>query len=361
MAFLFCDSFDHYQQSDMPKKWDVLSGTLGTHMGLTQDLTAPGGGNAYYVAAINANSWINRQLATTTTGYSTMIVGTWFQVTAFGQNSTTNAILSISDDGGTTIQCSVGFTAAGRIGVYRGGATSGTLLGTLSTNVLQMNTWYHIEMKATIHNTTGQYEVRVNGSSVGWVPQSAANQNTRNGSVNQGSGLAIYAQPNQNSMKFKSPYALDTSGTVGNDFIGPCRVAILRPGAAGTTTNFNGMGGSNYAAVDEQYMDWDYTFTQATSVSSIDTYVTDDVPSATTASIIGLQHVIACKQEPGAARTFGGVTRIGSTNYVATSQWINAPTSWMFMCQPMPLSPATSAQWTVAEVNAAEFGYKVVT
>jgi len=53
------------------------------------------------------------------------------------------------------------------------------------------------------------------------------------------------------------------------------------------------------------------------------------------------------------------VSRVGSTDYVGTTMTV--PQSWYFLCSPVNLNPATSAQWSVAAFNAAEFGFKVVT
>jgi len=350
---LFCDSFDHYLQADLWKKWDIPSGTLGTHIQLIQDLTSPGGGNVLnWPQSGGTTAMLSHQLPST---YATMIGGVWIMITQLSQTGAPG-VLGFGDAGATQIQCCWGYDARGRIIVMRGG-TGGTVLAT-STNTLQPNVWYHVEFKATIHNTAGVIEVRVNGSSTGWVP-STGSLNTRNGSNNFGSSLTFHTQTNTQTHRIKSPYVLDTSGTIANDFVGPCRIALCRPGANGTNSGFVGVGGSTYGAIDEQYFDNDYTYAMATAQNTVDTYSTDDIPSAINATVLGAQYVIACRQEPGATRSIAGVSRVGNTDYVGTTMTV--PQSWYFLCSPVNLNPATSAQWSVAAFNAAEFGFKVVT
>lgn len=361
MALLFMDSFDHYTRADIQRKWDVGAGTLGTHFDLFQDLTAPGGGNCLRMPANTGGTTPFLSWSKPGGTASTVIAGCWFYLEGMFANGGPK-VFAVGDYGaqgqtGAT-HAAVQITNNGFMQFCRGDQ-GGTVLAT-ATSPLKIGTWYHIEMKVKVDSSVGTYEVRVNGSSTnGLGIPAATGQNTRNGGTNAYvNGISLINYQNQQITRIKGVYLLDTSGTTANDFIGPCRVTVLRPGGSGAHSDFTGIGGTNYGAVDEMFMDQEVSYSVASAASSVDTFLVDDIPSATTATVVALQHVIGLKQEPGAARTVAGVSRISSTDYAGTTK--NTPTSYRFITDPMSVSPATSAAWTVAEVNSAQFGYKVV-
>src|SRR5262245_49925468 len=62
---------------------------------------------------------------------------------------------------GTSLQVGLGVHASGALHVGKGGSLS-TSLGNSGANVLVVGTWYYVELKVTIHDTAGAFEVRVN-------------------------------------------------------------------------------------------------------------------------------------------------------------------------------------------------------
>jgi len=65
--------------------------------------------------------------------------------------------------------------------------------------------------------------------------------------------------------------------------------------------------------------------------------------------------VQARKFDVGAAQ-LAGVTRVAGADYVSAPQ--SPGTTYNVARFQFPLNPATSAPWTVADYDAAEFGYK---
>jgi hypothetical protein len=53
----------------------------------------------------------------------------------------------------------------GALKVLRGGSF-GTLLGTSATGLIALNTWYFVELQATLSDTVGKVEVKLNGTTV---------------------------------------------------------------------------------------------------------------------------------------------------------------------------------------------------
>lgn len=363
MAFLFCDSFDHYvagvtSTSDIMKKWQAYYPNLGTNSisGFTamgQDLSAPGGGN-YLQFVTNTGSFTPYLFRPLPSNYATGIAGCWYyQATdTIPTGNQPITFWDLSSTGVPTEQVSVRFTTSNRLILSRNGTTLAT-----SANFFPPYQWMFIELKATIHNTAGNYEVRVNGSSVGWVPAQGGTANTRASSNNSFNALSIGGYANTSQYRIKGVYVCDTSGSVANDFLGPCKVTTVHPMAAGASAAWIPQAGSNLGTINEKYGDSDTSFNASSTANDIDTFDYEDIPTA--GSIYGVQHCIYFRQDTGVKRQLAPITRVSNTNYAGTTT--DAASSYYYLVDPQTLNPATSAQWTVSDMNAAEFGYKLVT
>jgi hypothetical protein len=142
---------------------------------------------------------------------------------------------------------------------------------------------------------------------------------------------------------------------VANNFLGPCRFHVIRPAGVGTSADWTGNYADNWQNVAETFSDSDSTFNQTGTAGHKDQFSMTDVPAGT---VHAIQHVIAARRDAGGARTLRPITRIGGTDYNGTT--VSAAASYILHCEPVSVSPATSAQWTASEVNAAEFGYELV-
>lgn len=346
MALVWQDGFEHYANADLAKKWTgMTAGTLGTEVQVNSFSAAAGAWPGEFATnCMQSNATNNRgAYKTLPSTYATGVVGIWFW-TNNCLPDTNMRVLVLGD--GTTEQISVRGDGIGHLTVTRGG----TVLGT-STRVMQSSTWYFLELKATINNTTGVIELRVNGDT--WIA-STSSLNTRStannyfNTVHLGSTATSY-------IAYKSIYVLDTTGTVGNDFIGPCIIKTLRPRSAGNYSQWTAAAGKNFGMLQEQYADGDVSTNATTTAANIDTFGMTELPAGT---VYGVQYVNEMKQDAGAARTMAPLARISSTDYAGTTVGLTA--SYVFYTEVKPLSPATSAQWTTSEINGAEFGYKLV-
>lgn len=243
--------------------------------------------------------------------------------------------------------CDVRTDASGHLVVTR----NGTVLAT-STNTLTLDTHYYIEFKALINASTGTYEVRVNGTSTNWCVGTGANTGTGNiGQVRLQGGAA--------TMWFDDFYICDTTGSAPNNtFLGPCKVGLLLPSEPGNYAQWTGNGGINAANVaDSPHPDGDTSFNQSATANQIDSFKFPDLP-ASAGSVFAIQHNLYAKQDGGAQRTITAFQRSGTTDY-ASAATKNTSTSYAYYKDVKETNPDTAAAWTVAGLNAAEFGYKI--
>ena len=331
MSLRFIDGFDHYNSAT--QKWTALGGAAptfsssGTRFGVGQYIT----GGTPYKGLDNQATWI---------------VGVAFRVNALGP---TNSIILLRDAG--TAQLSVYSNTSGNLVVYRGG----TIIATSTSSVLSVDVWYYLEFKATINNTTGAYEVRLNGSTVTGL--SATGVNTRQTANNYANEIML-SQGNASGNRFDDLYVCDSSGSTNNDFLGDVRVDTIMPTADGSATDFTpSTGTDNYAMVDDATPDSDSTYVSSSTVNHTDLYTFADLQSLT-GSIFGIQTVLWGRKDDAGVRSVAPAIKTGATTAVGDDFALAA--SYSYNLQVMETNPANSdAAWTISDVNNSEFGFRV--
>jgi hypothetical protein len=229
---------------------------------------------------------------------------------------------------------------------------AGTALAT-STATITAGVWYWVELRVKVHDTTGTYELRVDGTATGWCSGSGAD--TRNGGAGTVTSLIM---SNGGGAYYCGVFIADDSGSAANTWAGPSTFHCRVPSAAGNYAQWTGNSGPNHTNVAEsKEPDEDMTFNQSSTANQKDTFKGTAIP-ATSGSVYAIQHVLRTKQDGGAARTVRPLTRIGTTDYNGTS--FNTPGSYAYRLEPVSVSPATSSAWSISEVDGAEFGYELV-
>ena len=212
---LHADGFDHYATADLTKKWTAIQG-ISTSTILP--VSGRRGGGAFSTAT--ASGWATKTLPSSP---STVIAGFAFRPANNG--AANHRFFSLLENGAYHIY--LNFNAANKIDVTR----NSTLLATGSA-VLSIGAFYYIEVKATIHDTTGAVTVRVNGLN-DIVLTNVDTRNAGAGVINQvGIGDPGTFGPTGGAM-WDDFYLCDTSGTTNNDFLGDTRVDTLYPNADG--------------------------------------------------------------------------------------------------------------------------------
>lgn len=257
-------------------------------------------------------------------------------------------------DGGTT-QVSLYLSVDNRLGFYRGDGATQLAYG---TTVMAMNTWDYIEVKCTIHDTTGSFEVRINGV----TEISGTNVDTQV-TANSYADRMIWSNGQGNDVTpwLDDLYICDGTGSAPtNDFLGDIMVEALFPNGNGNSSQFVGSDGNstdNYLLVDEQNQpDGDTTYVQSSTVAQKDTYAMGNL-TATAGTVYGVQVNSVAKKTLAGTRTIVHVSReSGGTEADSAAKALSL--SYVNNYTISESKPSTGA-WTISDINNAEFGVKV--
>jgi hypothetical protein len=279
------------------------------------------------------------------------LVGTaGYQVLSVRQNATCMVYVRLNQD----------YT----LSVLRGAHGSGVVLGT-TTAVLAAGTFVYVELKVVLHDTAGTVDLRLNNVSVlsltsqDTVPTSATAawnivalgmQENITSSITSSGGALTH---------FDDVYVCDGSGAAPwNSFLGDVRVDPRYPTGAGATTGWTPSAGANWAALDETAPNDDSDYASAAAAALTDTFVVQDAP-VVGATILGVQHCLALRKTDAGICTVSPVVRHSSVDYAGAA--LSPGTTYSYGLQVAQVNPGTSAAWTEAGFNAAEFGYTRVT
>lgn len=331
----FIDGFKHYGTADMAKKWSHIDGITIYNAG------APtGGGHAVFTGIQNA-MWKSFD------AQRVWIVGVRHRWS--GLDDSLHRIMY-----GSSLQIGLHVRSGGYLTVLR--STSNTEIARSAEPLLIEDAWKYIEMKVYISSTSGTVDVRVDGQDVinlsgintnplGITDQTATTTGFGTGWVDaDGQGLTDY-------------YVCDGQGSLNNDFLGDVEVQTLYPNAAGNNSQWTPLSGDNYTNVDESVSDNDTSYVYASSAGTIDTYEYDSM-TAVSGVVHGIQHNIWARKAMSGSVSVAPVTRPNATDYTGESQTVASTYADLMVIEET--NPDTGLTWTISEVNAAQFGQKVV-
>lgn len=339
MALIFCEGFD--DGLTFLGKWNSFTGvTVG----------APYGRNNSGLRFTDESHFATR-VFTAAQEHATMTVGFAFRRVG-SANNLERSFLSLNSDNGVTahVVLTLYDDGSNRIRVNRGT----TVLATLTTSLLA-NQWYYIELKATLHDTTGAIEVRLNGQTL----YQTTNIDTKNGgtktvfdSISVSSGV-LNGESHMDDL-----YVCNGAGSTNNTFLGDLAIETLYPDGNGNSSLMTGSDGNqvdNYQLVDEAAPSTaDYVV--GASVGNKDTYAFGSLVR-TTGPVKGVMVSSYANKTDSAARSVRNVARSGVTE--ASGPTNALATTWIPYSNVFETDPNTSTDWTIASVNAAEFGVEV--
>ena len=387
----FLDSFDHYQTSEITKKytqiyWDAISGP--------QTTPAIGpygrrGTNGVQWAADDNPGSIGEVVQTTD---PTAIVGLAFRAEtggtfgnlSYGDNlyptwngsgwnasiqptpiliyirnqSFTQTAVRLNRNGTLSIvQAGDGFIVEGVVNVYD-----------TTTQALQVGQYYYIEYKTLIDSTVGTVELWVNCdmwlrvTGVNTIGQQAANPGTARWDEFVYGRLRLYGAPTDLVYQMDDLYAADGDASDPTntivDVMGDIAIDYRKPTADAVVAWTPLSGPSNYLMVDEVPPDDDASYNSTITPGNTDTF--DHESAVIPGQNILAQQVVYDRRRPQAGATSTQpVFRVGGVDYVTTAA--GDPTDYQFHRGIWTQNPATLAPLTDTVFNASPIGYKKVT
>ena len=352
MTLLFIDGFSHYDAYDFAGKW---SAGVSISDGISLTGGRRGGGSAPLAYSFD---YLRKSVSSPTT----VIAGFALKISALPSTS-----ISIFETNSSTAypngrQVGVQLNTDGTISLRNSAGTQ--LTGGLSTVAITPGVWCYFECKFVYSTTVGTAEVRVNGASiinisgvstlhgVGTFPTRVEVTNGSNYAYNGGIVVEVC-----------DFYLCDGAGSANNDFLGDVRVDHVFPASDGTPLEFTTSSGANhYALVDDQ-------------IASLSNYVTDGTAghrenfaitpfsAVVSSTILGVQATARIYMDTG-SRTAGVAAKSSATTVDGTAVSINTAANVDQATAVMKVfekDPNGNIDWTLAAVNAAQYGVKTVT
>ena len=329
------DGFDSYATVDIPLRWHSQGN------GPTVVTTAPRTGVNHL--RLPGDGFVQRSLSG---NKATVIAGSAWLFTSVAPGNDFQ-VISVRDN--TTIQIDVRLTPVGFLRVTR----NGTSLG-ITTTPLSPNIYYHIALKATIHGSSGAFELRVNNVNV--LSDTGVNTSATGNAYANAVRLGAGTGANLGVTYVDDVFIYNGDGSTCNDFPGDMAVILLTVNGNGSTQNFTPSTGSNNSAnVDDATPDGDSTYNSSATVGDIDLYAFNN----TSIDILGVQSCSIVRKDDAGSRHVSAVCK-SSTSTAVGAVDLSLSNGYVALLDNFDLDPATGAPWSVSGLNAAEFGVKVI-
>ena len=244
-----------------------------------------------------------------------------------------------------TAQVTVQINANLGINVVANGAT----LGTTVNGLVAPTGWTHIQIKVVAGTgAAGSVIVQVNS-----VQVLSVTGTTLTGTNTSYAGVSLYG-----IIPIDDLYINNGLGTVHNSFEGDIKIVCYYPDAAGTYSQWTPLTGPNYAQVNEALVDNDTSYVYTATTGAMDTYKFGPFTLPSGGAITDVQAVAIARKDDAGAHQVAQVIRSGGANVVGTPEPVmNSYTCFRTI---YPVDPATAAPWTLAGLNAAEFGEELI-
>jgi hypothetical protein len=287
----------------------------------------------------------------TTTGF---VAGAMFR--ADGSSTGGPALVLFDVDGvDVDIQLIIACRRHGMVEVCRGDYT---VLGASDLGVFYYDTWFNLEVKYHINNTSGYVEVRVDGKTVLSLVD-VDTQNTANAYANA-IGCGKRGSSSNMSAYVDDFAAWDTTGGVNDDWLGTNRVKTQFVIANGDNIDST-IGGTSPAATNWQSVlnydldDTKYVYIPYTAVGDYDLYDVD--PNISAPIVHAVQIRVGARQDDATQLIMRTLLKSGSTTTEGPDEHLSQTYNHYF--DMFDLNPDTGFGWTQSEANAIQVGYKL--
>lgn len=254
----------------------------------------------------------------------------------------------------TTVLGSIRYNATSQcLDIY----TSTGTLQVSGTKILNINTWYVIELHVKIHDSTGVIEFKVDG-----VLQPSFAGDTKPGAATTVDNLIFQKTGATSTTIYLDDLALnDTAGGADNSWCGDGHLYALTPNADGDSSQLLGSDGNsvnNYLLVDEIPSNSDTDYVESATATQKDLYGLTDLPALPSGSTVSRVLVESRAREIVASgdSIYLGVKQ-GSTE--GWSSAIPVGASYARQTGEFLVNPATGIAWTESEINSMQAGVKI--
>lgn len=253
------------------------------------------------------------------------------------------ALVVLENAAGTEI-CSLGMNASRVITARRGSTELGTGVSELATDLIT------IEGVVTIHDSTGIFQVYVNGADTPEINLSGVDtQNT--------TGDAVRVRVRMPDLSgTHTLYVEDFWIDAGTTRTGPLRAVYVAPASDVSSTGFApSTGGAVYAVIDEIPAS---TADYAEADDDADEYTCDYGAPTFSGDIFAVQRVtVAGKPAGGSSTAAHKIVQSGTPFYGA--ERTTGDSAFALQQTAFKLSPSTAAPWTSGEVAALRAGVRL--
>jgi len=230
-------------------------------------------------------------------------------------------------------------------------------------NVLAVDTWYYIEVKVVKSNSISAGDVSLRVDGVEWIELDAASDTLYSLEPAYTNSLLFWPQTGKD-LYFDDIYICDETGAKNNTFLGPVKVATIYPNGNGNSSQFTGSDADsvdNYLHVDDATgQDDDSSYVESDTINHVDLYTLEDLPG-TTGTIHGVDFVSVVKNDVeggGNSRQGAPVVRVNGTDYQGDTFNVGSP--FTHKHHILEDNPDDAADWERADIDATEFGIKVI-
>lgn len=365
-TILFADSFDHYSFANMGQKWDAI---VDSGSGIATARTANG-------LHVQVNSSFDKIISGSLDATNTYTIGFAFRRNAYPLSGDKEVIV-FRNSTDNVQQFGLSYSSTGVWKLWRGPGTTngasilgGTVLAS-SSAAYAMSGFQYVELAVRVHNSAGTYELRIDGTPIAMSaanPATAQNTGTTGGTAGFNRFRIECGEPASTTFDYTIDdlYMLSDSAA-GGSFLGDIRVMIARPaGDSGTYAAFTASPvQAHYLNVKDNsgtFPDGTTTRNESSTLNQQDNYTFDQLAGIQNIKAVqvvaSVQAVTASRGVKLASRS--GTGGAGTTDNLATEATVGT-SSFTMIRNVWATNPATSAAWTLAEVNGAEFGLKLTT
>lgn len=341
------DSFDHYATADLTAKWTGFGASSLDF--LIDTANARTGRACGQILRNGIFKTIDRQ--------QTWIAGAAVKFEGLGSGG-----FLFLDVG--TVQVQLVSQGDGTFAVYRGTAGGAVLLGQSDpSDAISANRYFYLECKVIIDSSAGYIEVRLNGQ----VILKLTGVNTKVTANSTADVFALHGPGGGTKLWVDDLYVNDANGGINDDFWGDTQIGLLIPTSDGDFSGFTpSTGSAHFSLVNEIPPDGDATYVSANAPNSppnpfptiIDTYNFQQVDP--TRPIKAIQTNVLARKDDEGNRALSVVTRQSGNNFIAdpTGRFINL--TYIDYLNQFDTNPSTGLAWTPAQINAGQWGVKLI-